>query len=376
VSPGRSSGIALDGVLRIAEGLDVVLIGENEALIQNGSRSEPSELLRDADLTGVLRRLLGALRDGSLRRADLLARFTERDRPEAEQLLDALIDRGIVSDANHSPVDQYLAYTFEGQSGLDWARVTVLGAGPLGARIAHALNRHGVGELRVLDDRPADALWAEFLPLLPGPLPHANGRADQALPAALNHAGKASVAALDGATDAAGVAAAVAGADFAILATEQPNPRLAHLVNRACIREGRAWLAAGIDGHLGLVGPLFMPPDSACYNEYETLLRSTSANQAMDRLYHRFLLGRGTGSFFPGLPGYADVVAGLASVAAVQHLVRGRSFALARLTTIDFETMRFSVDNVLKLPRCPVCGGSPNPREPPFAEGERPDLEA
>ena len=127
-------------------------------------------------------------------------------------------------------------------------------------------------------------------------------------------------------------------------------------------------------GNIGLAGPLFVPPDTACYNDYEMLGRATTSNPAMDGLYHRFLLHRGSGSFFPGLPAYVDIVAGFGALAAVQYLIGGSSMAVARLIAIDFDEMRVDVEDVLKLPRCPVCGGGRVPAEPPFPPAARADL--
>jgi bacteriocin biosynthesis cyclodehydratase domain-containing protein len=361
---------------RIAEGLDVVLIGDNEALVQYGTRSRPAELLRDSDLTGVLRRVLHPLRDQGIAYADLIQRFDDGERAEVEDLLRELVEKGIVTNAARSPVEQYLGHALENRGSLAASRVAVIGAGPLGARVAHTLMQHGVGHIGILDERPADELWHAFLPVV-RTRPSTSGQmAHEALRELLDGAASTAVAVIEGGLAAAGVSAAVADVDLAVLAMEQPHPRLAHLVNRVCLREGRTWLAVGIDGNIGLTGPLFVPPETACYNDYEALVRGTSSNSAVDAAYHRFLLRRGSGSFFPGLPAYVDIVAGFAAVAAVQYLSSGTSMAMARLLSIDFEEMRVDVDDVLKLPRCPVCAGGLGRATPPFPADARPDLEA
>jgi hypothetical protein len=95
----------------------------------------------------------------------------------------------------------------------------------------------------------------------------------------------------------------------------------------------------------------------------------------MDRYYHRYLLKRGNGTFFPGLPAYADTVAGFASVMAIQFLATRTSPVLDRLISIDFDAMQIDWDDVLRLPRCPVCSGGLGATEPPFPADQRPDLD-
>jgi bacteriocin biosynthesis cyclodehydratase domain-containing protein len=377
--PVRSSAGSIpdraDDELTVAQGLDLLFIGDNEVLVQFGTRSRPSELLRDSELTGVLRRVLYPLKHGVAAREALLGQFDIAEREEAETLLNGLIEKGIVTTRSTSPVDQYLGFSVEQDRHLAEARVAVIGAGPLGARIAHSLVQHGVGYIRLLDERAADDLWRTFLPLATMVSPPDGQAAQEALRDLLLRVGIAEVSTTEGGFGPDGVTAAVADVDLAVLATEQPHPRLAHLVNRACLRADRPWLTAGIDGNVGLIGPLFLPPETACYNDFETLARSTRPDPAMDRAYHRYLLNRGTGSFFPGLPSYADVVSGFTVVGTVQQLLRGTSHLLARLVSIDFETMQVDVEDVLRLPRCPVCSEGRAAEQPPFPPAERPDLE-
>jgi bacteriocin biosynthesis cyclodehydratase domain-containing protein len=361
--------------LRIAEGLDLVFIGDNEVLVQYGTRSRPAELLRDADLTGVLRRVLYSVRDRTLAYADLLELFEEEERAEVEELLNDLIEKGVVTYAARSSVEQYLGFRLNGLGSLATVRVAIVGAGPLGARIAHTLIQHGVGYVGLLDERPADELWHTFVPGAHTVSSPRGQMAHDALHELLQDVGITEVEAIQGGLVAEEVSSAVSDVDLTVLATEQPHPRLAHLVNRACLLHGRPWLAVGIDGNIGLSGPLFVPPDTACYNDYESLTRSTSSNPAMDRVYHRFLLRRGSGSFFPGLPAYVDIVAGYAALSAVHYLVSGNSLAVGRLMSIDFEEMQMDIQDVLRLPRCPVCSGGLGAAEQPFPPEARPDLE-
>jgi len=348
-------------ILGVAEGLDVVLLSDDEVLIQFGTRSRPSELLRDDDVTGLLGRIVGRLLQNPTSVEDLLLHARPHDESDVRLLLLDLIASGIVADIRSSPIEQYLGYTFKGEPFLTNSRVTIIGAGPLGARIVQTLLQHGIGRLTLFDERPIDALWDAFVPF--GLAPGEKGqRADTALRLRLN----APVECLDAPLDSGGIEMAVANSDFLVLALEQPDLRVTSLVNRFAVRDRKPWLLATIDGNLGLVGPLFQPVDTACYNDYQTLNVAAMPSALMARRHRKHLLEGGTRTFFSGLPSYAEIVAGHASLAAVHFLLRGSCFALGRVLVIDFDRMRIDVEDVLKLPRCPVCGTQKSAYRPAF----------
>jgi bacteriocin biosynthesis cyclodehydratase domain-containing protein len=353
-------------IVGIAEGLDVVRISANEVLVQFGSRSYPSELLRDTDLTGVLGEVFARLEEGPISIEELVAGYGAEDRVSSLALIDDLLERGILSDADASPVEQYLRYTFTGTTALAERTVSVIGAGPIGARVAQGLLQHGVGRLTLLDDRTADELWYRMQPLeMAGAL--SRGPANVVLKDRLRAAGHVGVEALDEPLDTTGVETAVARSDFSVLALEQPDLHLAHLVNRFCIRDRRPWLLIVIDGNLGIVGPLFLPVETACYSDYRTLVEAGMRSPEMARKHRQHILRRHRVSFFPGLPSYAEIVAGYGTLAAVHFLVRQTSFLLGRVITIDFDRMVLDVEDVLKLPRCPVCGTDKKAYQPAFS---------
>jgi bacteriocin biosynthesis cyclodehydratase domain-containing protein len=327
-----------------------VVISADEVLIQFGTRSHPSELLRDRDASGAMAHVFARLLQGPSTIEELLTAVPLSHRDGAAALVKDLVTRGILADVQSSPVDQYFSYAFEEQRPARVPRVGFIGAGPLGARVAQNLARQNLADIVLLDDRPVDETWAAFMPLGTG---HASlgSRADAAATAHLSR-----VTCLDGAVDASGVEAAVATTDLVVLAFEQVDLRTAQLVNRFALGARKPWLHLTIDGNFGIVGPLFHPPDTACYNDYRTLVVAATPSALMARKHREHLLRRGSGSFFTGLPSYADIVGGHASVAATHYLLRQTSFALGRVMLIDFERMEIDVEDVFKLPRCPVCG--------------------
>ena len=356
----RHPELTAETVLGVAEGLDLVLISDDEVLIQFGLRSRPSELIRDEDVSGLIRRTIGRILQGPATVGELLAQARPGQEDETRKLLTDFVDRGILTDTRFNPVEQYLRYTFEGQPHSVAERIALIGAGPLGARIAQSLIQHGITGITLLDDRPIDTLWRTFAPFRLNS--NCDGsRADVAVCDALGPGIKASQARLD----TAGIEKTVTESEFVILALEQPDLRTTHLINRYAIRERRPWLLTNIDGNMGMLGPLFLPVETACYNDYRTLAFAATPNRGMARKYREHLLQhRGTGSFFTGLPSYAEIVAGHTSLAVVHFLLRGTCFALGRVMVIDFDRMQIDVEDVLKLPRCPVCGTQRNAYRP------------
>ena len=157
----------LDSPLRIAEGLDVVVLSDNEVLVQFGSRSYPSQLFRDTDLSGLLGRVFGRLQHTPAIRAEILSSVTADRRDEAAELVDSLLDQGILARNDESAVEQYLGYSFTGDTRLADYRVSLIGSGPVGAQTAELLLQHGIGAVDLLEGRQPDAVWRA--------LPRANG---------------------------------------------------------------------------------------------------------------------------------------------------------------------------------------------------------
>lgn len=340
--------------LHISSGLDFVLLSDDEVLVQFGTRSRPSELLRDADMTGVIARVVARLLQGPATYAELLAAAGSPRATDTVALVNQLLERGFLTPDDQHPVEQYLRYASGGSTGLSRCAVTLFGCGPIGSRIGESLIQHGVGSIRLIDDRPVDRLWYQFTRSGGDRDRESATTAAEVLTRELQY-GNAKVQAIGGQERAGVVDDAIAECDLAILALEQVDLRLAHLVNRFALRRQKAWLHVVIDGDVGVVGPLFEPPYTACYNDFRALATASTPSAGMMNRYRRHIMERCASSFFPGLPAHADIVAGHATLAAVHRLLGRTSFACGRAMFIDFEQMQIDVEDVLRLPRCPVC---------------------
>jgi bacteriocin biosynthesis cyclodehydratase domain-containing protein len=349
-------------IIHIGAGLDLVLISDDEILVQFGTRSHPSELLRDTDMTGVLGRAVGRLLQGPASVGELRTSVGDSRLKAFDELLSNLLERGILVHSDQDPVDQYVQYSMGEESRLGSKTVAVFGCGPLGVRIAANLLSHGVGSLIVADPRPVDQLWERFLPSGFAQPDSLWSTAGEAAHRVLSR-GRDNLRCGPKQLDADSIGQTVLTVDLAVLATEQVDLRLAHLVNRSALLLRKPWLHCVIDGNVGIVGPLFNPPYTACYNDFRTLSAAATPSPDMMNRYRRHMLDRPVSSFFPGLPAYADIVAGHAALAAVGQLL-GRHPFVDRVMLIDFERMLVDTEDVLRLPRCPVCATERTPARP------------
>jgi bacteriocin biosynthesis cyclodehydratase domain-containing protein len=363
VPTDRESNLVVD----VSPGLDLVVLSDDEVLVQFGTRSLPSELIRDTDLTGVLGKLIGRLQaDGPALLDDLVAAIPTDKRADARSAIDDLLSRGFLAREGSNPVEQYLRFTLTGETSLSAYRISLIGCGPIGVLVAEALVQHGIGGLYLLDPRPTDQIWRAYC--TGSPTDASQGPAHLALETRLRNAGYSNVsAATDEKLETASIGQAVLSADLVVVTLEQPELRTCHVVNRHCIRQETPWLLATIDGNHGLVGPLFVPGHTACYNCYQSLAWAATPSPVMAQRYRQHLLQRGASSFFAGLPGFAQLVAGYTSLATVHFLLRQTSFALGTVVALELNDMTVDIEKVLKLPRCPVCGAVGSPPSPPFS---------
>jgi bacteriocin biosynthesis cyclodehydratase domain-containing protein len=126
-------------------------------------------------------------------------------------------------------------------------------------------------------------------------------------------------------------------------------------LNAHAVRAGIPFLAAALVDHVGLVGPLVVPGESACLECARARENANAADPVLFRAAgeHAFV-GQLVTGFHPAMP------AMVADVAAME-LTKFLSAALpnglvGKLIEIDLSAPAMSVRRVLKVPRCPVCG--------------------
>ncbi len=275
--------------------------------------------------------------------------------------------------------DSYLPHTYlnmlfkpshagrsEGQPRLEQIAIGLVGSGFLGSRIARELARLRVGRIVLLDERtvgPHDAAYFDIPPTdVQMGRPYVEvvredlarfGYDDDAVE--VIHERFDHEPSLD---------RVFGQCQFVIAAFEGLQPRALHTLNDFALTIGIPWMSVYADGSEAIIGPIYVPGESAAYDEFEIqyeaalamrndylLYKETLADPAYRLEEHHFVL-----------PPYLNLMQGWAMTALLPFLTTGKSFAVSRCVRVDFERLSVDYVDVLKLPRTPAC----KPRQPAY----------
>jgi bacteriocin biosynthesis cyclodehydratase domain-containing protein len=342
--------------------LTIIHCGDDEVVIKHGSRSRFTKNIRDEGRTRLLGKILrNVVPPASL--AELRERgiLKEGDLADSINLVEYLRREGVLVDPGEDPTRLYLDVILGGTQPLATRTVALAGAGSLGSRIAVELARLGIGRLIVLDDRTVENETVDrlYFDLDPGVI-RAGRPYVECLQDHLAARGFGALEVLAEPLDSERAMQAVADrCDFLVVALEVFSARTLHLANSVAIDAGRPWMSVFVDGSEALVGPLYLPGESCCYNEFEIQHEATLGAMKDDYLLYKEALNeeKVDGSHF-ALPPYLGVASGLAVTALLRFLVSGRSFLVGRCNRLDFERLSVDYEEVLRLPRCPACSSS------------------
>jgi bacteriocin biosynthesis cyclodehydratase domain-containing protein len=349
--------------------LTLIPCGEDEVVVKHGSRSRFSRVIRDERRGRLLGRLLRHV-DAPTSLAELEAcGVLAAEEYEAALAMVAYLEReGVLVDPRADVTRVYLE-TLLGAAdagALSATAVGIVGAGYLGSRMAGELARLGVGKLIALDDRrvrhaPTDARYFDLAPgIVRDGLPYVEALAEQ-FRASASEALTPLLAPVD---DEASLRQVVAQARFVVAAFECFSSNTLHALNELAIEAGVPWMSVYMDGSESLIGPIYVPGESCCYNEFEIQHEATLGSLKDDYLLYKEALNdaRLDGSHL-ALPPYLSVAAGMAASAILRFLLLGRCFLVGRCLRLDHERLSVDCEEVLRLPRCPACGSKrPAPR--------------
>jgi bacteriocin biosynthesis cyclodehydratase domain-containing protein len=129
-------------------------------------------------------------------------------------------------------------------------------------------------------------------------------------------------------------------------------------INRSSLAARRPWMIVGAWSRRVLVGPIFVPGETACYDCYRKRLdshrRHLAAFQALER-WQRDRNERPEPS--PVLPAVARLAAAWTALEVFHYVTRVASpRTLGRVLVYDPAEARLGIETVLKIPWCPTCG--------------------
>lgn len=343
--------------LMINPHVHVTFCSNSEVLIKHGSRSRFSQVLRDEGRTHLLGKVLR-----NLRAPTSLAELQERQIVRDHELEDALkliehlrAEKILISPEDYLP-HVYLSMQFgAAAAGLRACRLGLIGSGFLGSRLARDLARLQVRELVLLDDRrvqPRDRSYFDVSPALVEPGASFASITERAL----NDEGFTSVRTIEAALDdQRALTDLFDQVDVAVAALEWFSPQTLHGANAVSQALGKPWMSVYVDGSEALIGPIYVPGETPCYNELEIQHEAAISLKDDYLLYKESLIDDQVEPHHFVLPPYLNLLSGWTMTALLPFMISGRSFAVGRAVRIDFERVFVDYEDVLKLPRCPGC---------------------
>lgn len=294
--------------------------------------------IQETESEESIERLFAKL-DGEHTLESILEPYDAEDRNAILGLFEQLRNKNVIYDAAewNGAVGRPQIEAVDGLGGrmesLSEQTVLVVGVGEIGPQIAADLVRAGVGSVWL--DRPI----SDDLDRDPDPMGLLD-RLDEH-DAFDRHDGD--------------LREALSAVDVAVLATDGFRHGVASTFNEFAHDTGTPWMLAQIRGYDGLVGPVVYPGETACY---ACLEQRIEANVSDPDSYVAPRDGAaGQPSLSPvGLPSFARTVAGYATVDLLYLLAYGQAFTTGRTITVDFTDLSTEVNEVLKAPRCSVCG--------------------
>ena len=146
----------------------------------------------------------------------------------------------------------------------------------------------------------------------------------------------------------------IKGCDIVLLAADQPLGLITRWANAACFALRIPLLELGMAAHRGMIGPLYIPGLTGCWECVEAQKRRQS--RYYDEIFQA--LAKQPVSAPPSLAPICALVGGLAAYEAIKYLT---GFAcpstLGQELAIDTVTMQIEGHAVKQRPNCPVCSG-------------------
>jgi hypothetical protein len=123
--------------------------------------------------------------------------------------------------------------------------------------------------------------------------------------------------------------------DFIVCSQDFLRSNLYHRINSICIEEIKSWTMAFVDGSECNIGPVFIPKETSCYNEYEIQTEaSLPISNRRDASIYKEYMKKTEGNL--SLPTYYDITASMLATEIFKFLKTGKSNLLNASIKIDF----------------------------------------
>jgi len=324
----------------------VIACGADEVVVRHGARSRFSRIISDSGRTGLLGKVLAWFTTpNSIAKLIETGAVHEPDEPAVSELIAYLLGEGVLVDPRATVQAIYLSRILGLPGDLKSRSSAVIGAGRVGDAIVQELTDLGVGRIVLLDEGRVETNG------------HARGsRKRGADGTAGAKPGETPLVVMPGSRDDVDSLRAVfESVDLVVAAIDGFSSRFLHVANQAALDSGRPWLAVCVDGSEACIGPVFVPGETACYNEFEIQQEASLSVTRDDYFLYKESTNGAAAAGRVVLPTFARIAAGFAGIAVAHYLASGRSALVGRCHRIDFERMTVDYEDVLRMPRCPAC---------------------
>ena len=338
--------------------LKFIFCGEDEILVLHGMRSKFNQTIRDEGRTHLLGRVLRRLTSPtSLQDLQEQKVIGEEELEDTEELLSTLTSQGFISQANESPIASYLNAVIGGNQEFDKICIGIVGAGYLGSRVAGELAKIGVGQVQILDDRRIENATVDQTQFnLPSTYIEKGRPYVECLESHLSDLGYDHLKAIkEPYYNQDALENLFSASNFVVTTSEVFSSHLFHTVDLAALAVEKPWMSAFIDGSEACIGPIYVPGETCCYNEFE--IQSEAALSIQSSEYYTYkeeMCKNGLYSHQFVFPPYASIAAGFVVGTASSFLLSGKSSLIGRCFRINFEKPYVDYEEILKLPRSPV----------------------
>ena len=338
--------------------LKFIFCGEDEILVLHGMRSKFNQTIRDEGRTHLLSRVLRHLvSPASLQDLQEQKVIEEGELEDAEELFKTLASQGFLSPANENPIISYLNAVVGGDQDLNGICIGLVGAGYLGSRVAEELAKTGVGQMQILDDRCIENVTVDQAQFNFSPTYIEKGRPYvESLESHLSDLGCDRLKMIkEPYHNQDALENLFSASNFIVVTSEVFSSHLFHTADLAALSTEKPWMSAFMDGSESCIGPIYVPGETCCYNEFEIQSESTLSIQLSEYgTYKEEMSKNGLYSHQFAFPPYASIAAGFVAGSAWSFLLSGKSSLIGRCFRIDFEKPHVDYEEILKLPRSPV----------------------
>ena len=338
--------------------LKFIFCGEDEILVLHGMRSKFNQTIRDEGRTHLLGRVLRRLTSpASLQDLQEQKVIGKGELKDTEELLSTLASQGFLSPADESPIVSYLHAVVGENQTLDNICIGIVGAGYFGSRVAEELAKIGTGHMKILDDRRVENVAVDQAQFNLSPIYIEKGKPYvECLESHLSDLGYDRLKTIkEPYHNQDALENLFSASNFVVATSEVFSSHLFHTIDITALSAERPWMSAFMDGSEACIGPIYVPRETCCYNEFEIQSEATLSIQRSEYYtYKEEMSKNGLYSHQFAFPPYASIAAGFVAGAVSSFLLSGKSSLIGRCFRINFEKPYVDYEEILKLPRSPA----------------------